>query len=117
MRESASTSAATEPRLVLDCGLDEQPADRHLTLDERGMKFRSRWQFTLGTQLAVGCEYQHPCQGCRVVRLEGIVVWCERRLRPADQAPAYETTVFFLELPDDLRESLREFSHRLPTAA
>lgn len=75
------------------------------------MKFVSRWCFTLGTQLAVGCQH-----GRRDVRLEGIVVWCERRLRPADQAPAYETTVLFLELPDDLRQSLREFSHRLTTA-
>jgi len=95
--------------LVLDCGLDEQPIDQALSIDERGMKFTSRWQFPLGTQLAIGCQSRHP----RLVRLEGIVVWCERRLRPADDAPAYETTVLFLELPDDLRQSLREFSYRL----
>lgn len=116
MRESASTSALSRARLVLDCGVDEQPIDRALTIDERGMKFTSRWQFPLGTQLAIGCQSRHPRLGQRLVRLEGIVVWCERRLRPADDAPTYETTVLFLELPDDLRQSLREFSYRLTAA-
>lgn len=116
MLESDITHAGFRARLVLDCGLDEQPADRDLTLDERGMMFVSRWRFTLGTQLAVGCQYRHPRFGLKDVRLEGIVVWSERRLHPTADVPVYETTVLFLELPDELRQSLREFSHRLTTA-
>lgn len=116
MRESASTAAATRAHLVLDCGLDEQTVRHPLRLDERGMRFISRWKFSLGTRLAIGCECDQPCLGRDGVRLEGIVVWCERRPRPADAAPDYETTVLFLELPDGLRQSLREFSHRLAAA-
>ncbi|MEQ1860958.1 MAG: hypothetical protein ABMA13_13565 [Chthoniobacteraceae bacterium] len=74
------------------------------------MIFRSRWQFALGTQLAVACEF-----GRRSVRLEGIVVWCEWHLHLPDECPAFETTILFLDLPDDLKQSLREFSHQLPS--
>jgi len=117
MSERVTAPSRSRAHLVLDCGVDEQSADRALRVDERGMDFTSRWRFAPGTELAVGCQYRHPRLGLQQVRIEGIVVWCERRMRPADQAPAFETTVLFLDLPDVLRRSLREFSHRLATAA
>ncbi len=113
---SVSFPVGPRAQLVLDCGLDEQPVDQEFTIDERGMRFSSRWQFSLGTQLAIGCQYGHPRLAKRGVRLEGIVVWCERQMSSGETTPTYETTVLFLELPDDLRQSLREFSHRLGTA-
>jgi hypothetical protein len=117
MRECDTTPAGHRAHLVLDCGLDEQAADPHLTLDERGMRFFSQWQFSLGTQLAVNCHYEHPQLGLVQVRIEGIVVWCERRPRPVDQAPVFDTTILFLELPDKLRQSVRDFSCQLAAAA
>jgi hypothetical protein len=40
--------------------------------------------------------------------IEGIVVWCE----PKD-GKRHESTLLFLELPDELKPSLREFSYQL----
>ncbi len=80
------------------------------------MRFISGWQFSLGTQLAVKCRYRHRLMGWSDVMAEGIVVWCERIGR-GDEQPAYDTTVLFLDLPDELRRSLREFSFHLETAA
>jgi len=48
---------------------------------------------------------------CHVL-IEGIVVWCERL-----DAKRFESTVLFLELPDELRPGLREFSYQLATHA
>lgn len=97
------------PALYLDYGADAQFCDDgELEISERGMRFQSRWQFEIGTQLAVGLTQKHPRLGLRRVALEGIVVWCERQ-----GGSGYESTLLFLELPDELRPSLREFSHTL----
>ena len=101
-------------RLVLDYGVDEQSCERGIAIDERGMRFVAGWKFSLGTQLAVKCRYDHPRLGWSDVTVEGIVVWCEHVGR-CDEQPAYETTVLFLDLPDELRRSLREFSFHLET--
>ena len=99
------------PSLCLDYGVDEQAGDESFSISERGMRFVSRWQFSLGTTLAVDCVWPHPRLGAMRVKLEGIVVWCE----PAeiDDGRAFDTTVLFLELPDELRQSVREFSFEL----
>ena len=98
------------PSISLDYGADETTGGADLSISERGMRFSSRWQFSIGTQLAVGCRWEHPRFGSRRLTLDGIVVWCERL---ADGT--YESTLLFLELPDELKESLREFSHTLAT--
>ncbi len=41
---------------------------------------------------------------------EGIVVWSEKL--PGDPA-SFESTILFLELPDELKQGLRELSYRL----
>jgi hypothetical protein len=104
--------AGSRAHLVLEYGIDEQTCDRGIAVDERGMRFVSGWQFSLGTQLEVKCRYQHPIVGWSDVMIEGIVVWCEEIGRTGDR-PAYDTTVLFLDLPDELRRSLREFSYHL----
>jgi hypothetical protein len=82
-----------------------------MEISERGMRFACCREFPLGTQLAVSMMHMHPRLGpCRMT-LEGIVAWCE----PCD-AERYESTVLFLELPDELRPCLREFSHQLATS-
>jgi len=44
------------------------------------------------------------------VTAEGIVVWCEPS---RDDDKAFECTLLFLDLPDELKQSLRELSCRL----
>ena len=102
--------------LVLEYGVDEQSCEQGIAIDERGLRFITRWQFSLGTQLQVKCRYRHPLLGWSDVLMEGIVVWCESVGR-GDEQPAYETTVLFLDLPDELRRSLREFSFHLESAS
>ncbi len=95
--------------LHLDYGADAQDCRRtDLEICERGMLFRSRWTFTIGTTLAVAIIQTHPRLGPRRMKLEGLVVWCESR-----PGHGYETTLLFPELPDELRPSLREFSQTL----
>jgi hypothetical protein len=113
MRDREFLPKACRARLLLDYGLDEQTCEDGIRIDERGMRFISKWQFSLGTNLAINCEYRHPEHGWGKVRLEGIVVWNERIDTPKQQCPAFETTVLFLELPDELRQCVREFSSLL----
>lgn len=111
MPEFESAPKCRFPSLCLDYGVDEQLCDNSLSFSERGMRFISRWQFSLGTQLSVACVWPHARLGTSRVTLEGIVVWCGR-IRDVEE-PAFDTTVLFLELPDELRQSLREFSFQL----
>ncbi len=73
------------------------------------MHFSSPREFTIGTQLDVLLRHMHPRLGLCHIHLEGIVVWCEPRVGQRCQ-----TTLLFLELPDEIRPALREFSHRAP---
>jgi hypothetical protein len=102
------TGTAT-PSLYLDYGADAQSCGfEDIDVSERGMRFTSRWQFSIGTQLSVLLVYKHPRLGHRRVTIEGIVVWCE-----PNAAKGHESTLLFLELPDELKPSLREFSFQL----
>jgi hypothetical protein len=109
--EFKSLPAHRCPSLCLDYGADEQPCGSTFDLSERGLRFVSRWQFSLGTTLAVSCVWQHPRLGALRVMLEGIVVWSESV--HDGEAKAFDTTLLFLELPDELKQSLREFSFAL----
>jgi hypothetical protein len=115
MYERDTLLNGSRTRLVLEYGIDEQTCEKGVAIDERGLRFIAGWQFSLGTQLAVKCRYRHPLLGWSDVPVEGIVVWCEPIAR-ADEQPAFETTVLFLDLPDELRRSLREFSYHLEAA-
>jgi hypothetical protein len=102
-----SVTVGLAPSFYLDYGADEEHGVcGSVEISERGMLFRSRWRFSIGTQLAVALEHMHPRLGLSRVTIEGIVVWCE----PIG-GQRYESTLLFLELPDELRPSLREFSH------
>ena len=100
------------PLLYLDYGADAQRCDfEDLDVSERGMRFTSRWQFSIGSQISVLLTHMHPRLGLCRMTVEGIVVWCE----PKGQK-GHESTLLFLELPDELKPSLREFSHSLTPA-
>jgi hypothetical protein len=117
MHERSLFPVGSRARLCLDYGVDEQLCESGLSLSERGMRFVARWHFAIGTQLAVSCLYEHPQLGWSRVRLEGIVVWSESIDEPDLTKRAFDTTVLFLELPEELKQSLREFSFLLEAAA
>lgn len=105
--EPESVSIGVAPNFYLDYGVDaERGTSGSVEISERGMRFTSRWQFSIGTQLAIALQHLHPRLGLTRVTVEGIVVWCE----PVGEK-RYESTLLFLELPDELRPCLREFSH------
>ena len=98
--------------MFLDYGVDSiRCGAGEVDVSERGMRFTTQWKFDIGTQLAVSLSELHPRLGLRRVAIEGIVVWCERK---PDQR--HESTLLFLELPEDVKAALREFSHQLAVA-
>ena len=110
-RESESVSRGVFPSLYLDYGADADGGhEAAVEISERGMKFSSHWQFSIGTQLSVALQHMDPRLGLARMTIEGVVVWCE----PA-AGKRYESTLLFLELPDELRNGLREFSHLVGT--
>ena len=109
MSHLATEISPPAPRAAIyldDVGDEQQCGEGEVEISERGLCFTSRWHFTIGTQLVVALLQMHPRLGLCRVQLEGIVVWCEER---GDQS--HETTLLFLEFPDEIRPSLREFSH------
>jgi hypothetical protein len=112
MFERESDPRRCVPLLYLDYGVDAQSCENGgIEISDRGMRLRSRWRFDIGTQIAVACVFPHPRLGAQRVTVEGIVVWCERT-----SAQCFESTLLFLELPEDLKQSLREFSFQLSAA-
>ena len=98
----------SRPALYLDYGADAQSCGDDLEISERGMRFQSRWQFDIGTQISVLMTQMDPRLGLSRMSLDGIVVWCEPLV-----GQSYESTLLFLELPDELKPSLREFSQSI----
>ncbi len=105
--EPESVPDGVTPSFFLDYGADaERGASGSVDISERGMRFQCRWQFSIGTQLSIALHHVHPRLGLSQITVEGIVVWCE----PTTEK-RYESTLLFLELPDEIRPFLREFSH------
>lgn len=67
-----------------------------ICLNDQGLVFRSRWQFDLGTQLAlrVCAQPKSPESGSVCVDLAGIVVSCDRMY---SRSVAYEVTLLFVD--------------------
>lgn len=93
----------TSPSIYLDYGVDGHDCTgQGFEICERGMHFYSQWQFTLGTQLAVSFAYQ-DCRGdIKRIATEGIIVDCKKIA-----CKCHLTTLLFLELPDKLREVVK----------
>src|SRR5690349_7492467 len=93
------------PRLssvVLDYGVDADAcAVDDGELSGRGMRLKSHWSVELGSQLAVAMVHPGPRASSRKVAIDAIVVWCE----PKGER-CYETTLLFLELPEDQNQYL-----------
>jgi|GEM_PF-1803227 len=90
------------PSIYLDYGADEHDcSEQGFEICERGMCFNSRWQFSLGTQLAVAFSHCDPDGKTRKITTEGIIVDCQQVA-----CKCYKTTLLFLELPESLRAVL-----------
>ncbi len=95
------------PSIFLEYGLDGASGeDASCEICERGMRFKSRWQFTLGTVMSIAFAY--PGEGARRFEAEGIVIDCT----PAGNQ-AHLTTFAFLDLPQELRQTLGKVARRL----
>jgi hypothetical protein len=98
--------------VVLDYGADAESCEEDaVEISERGMRLKSHWQFDIGTQLSIALVRPHPRLCRERVTVVAIVVWCE----PKGER-CYESTLLFLDLPEDFKQLLREFSLPLGTA-
>lgn len=97
------------PSLYLDYGADEHDCEEHeFEICERGMHFKTRWQFPVGTQLAVAFTFRDSEGKMQRTSTEGIIVDCERV-----GCDCHQTTLLFLELPDPLRAVIGDTSRQL----
>ena len=106
-REFPTTPTAHSQSICLDYGTDEASGSVSFSESERGFSLQSRWQFSVGTELALDCAWCDALLGARRMSIAGIVVCCERCAKAG-----YETTVLLLDLPEAARASVHEFSHR-----
>lgn len=92
------------PSFCLDYGADEHRcAESEFEICERGMRFYSHWQFSLGTQLAVAFSRRDADGKIQRLSARGIIVDCEQTA-----SRCHRTTLLFLELPDPLRTVIRQ---------
>jgi hypothetical protein len=103
MNCSPADSHDADVAIYLDCGIDcSLGYFGDLVISERGMIFRSRWRFCLGTQLALrlcvqgqGMEDYQVCE-----ELTGLVVSCEPYY---GRSCLFEVTVLFLDVPEPVQ--------------
>ena len=99
------------PALFLDYGADAVDGETAACeICERGMRFRSPWQFELGAVLHIAFAFEDG--SARRIEAEGLVVDCVK-----DEPGIYQTTLAFLETPRQLRDCLGKVSSRLRFSA
>ena len=94
------------PSLFLDYGADAVDGeDAACEICERGMRFKAPWQFQIGAVLHIAFALDDsPCR----IEVEGLVVEClETGVREK------QTTLAFVDVPQELRASLGKVSTRL----
>lgn len=101
-------SVSIQPSLFLEYGLDGTSGDdAACEVCERGMRFKSRWQFDLGAMLQIAFLFEGETAAHRSSRIEaeGMVIECKQE---GDRT--HLTTLSFLEPPKELRTLLGKFS-------
>jgi hypothetical protein len=110
LREAPALDLPRITSLSLDFGVDDQECtENSVEITESAMHMRTRWCFELGTQIAVSFVCQDPTHTKRRLTANGVVVGCEEC---GDSPKTFQSTLLFLELPDDLKQCLRELSCR-----
>lgn len=103
-QSSEPDPAGLSPSIYLDYGADGHSCSEDgFEICERGMRFSSRWQFSLGTQLSVAFSFQDSEGKIQRASTEGTIVDCEQIA-----CKCYMTTLLFLELAEPLRGMLHE---------
>jgi hypothetical protein len=102
-----SADSLIRPSIFLDYGTDGASGeDAECEVCERGMRFKSQWQFDLGTVLSIAFAFEEGSP--QRVEAEGIVIECT----PGGER-GHLTTLAFLDLPPTLRATLGKVSTRL----
>jgi hypothetical protein len=99
--------------IYLDYGIDCCFGNQgELVINERGIIFRSRWRFPLGTQLAIRiCAHAEGLQECPVCdEVTGMVVSCER---VNDRDRNFESTLLFLDISEPAQHGLCRVADQL----
>ncbi|MEI8233580.1 MAG: hypothetical protein WCH57_02715 [Verrucomicrobiota bacterium] len=100
-------SQPIRPALYLDYGVDAVDAeDAACEICERGMRFNSPWRFALGSVLRLAFAFEDG--EARRIEAEAYVVDCQ-----AGEGREYQTTLAFVEAPQELRDSLGKVATRL----
>src|SRR5690349_6873692 len=112
MKCSSLTGADADYTVYLDYGTDcFFGYFGQLSLNERGIRLKSRWQFNVGMQLALRVCVEGRCPNEPRVCEEviGLVVSCEPLL---DDPTWYEMVVLFLDLPLSIRQKFGRLGAR-----
>lgn len=107
IRGSHNPLAGRFAAVVLDYGADSQLCDDDaVEISERGMLLRTRWRFSVGTELSLAlvCAGEVEEDEPERFTVQGIVVWCEPL---AGTTGCFESTILFWELPEDVRQHLQ----------
>lgn len=104
-----NADSLVRPSIFLDYGVDGTCGeDAACEVCERGMRFKSRWQFSLGTVLSIAFAFDEGSP--QRVEAEGIVI----ESTTAGERE-YLTTLAFVDIPPALRTTLGKVSTRLET--
>ncbi|MDD5350279.1 MAG: hypothetical protein PHQ12_08725 [Chthoniobacteraceae bacterium] len=100
-------SQPIRPSIYLDYGADAVAAeDAACEICERGMRFKSPWRFSLGSVLRISFAFEDGAP--RRIEADACVAECL-----AGEGREYQTTLAFVEAPQELRASLGKVSTRL----
>ena len=112
-RSSDDFTPAVVPSIYLEYGVDEEACDdKEFKICERGMCFKSRWQFELGTELAISLASNEGDGQFNRIHAQGTIVGCER-VSPK----CYQITLLFVDFPDELRPAIHAIASRLERAS
>jgi hypothetical protein len=108
-REITAASSA----IYLEYGADEADCEQQeVGVCGRGLSFKSRWKFPLGTELAVVISFRDADGSETRVSVEGVIVECE----PVS-AHCWRTVLAFVDLSDDIRARVDDLASHLPHRA
>ena len=93
--------------IYLEYGADAHECSHSdLNISERGMVFKSRWQFAVGTQLSLLFAYKDLFGRPARTEVEGIVVDCEQIT-----TGGFNHLLIFPEITPELKAAIRDIHH------
>ena len=102
-------SAGPGASIFLDYGADGEKCDeRELRVCERGMCFKSRWQFDPGAELAIALTYRDRNGKLQRADLRGVIAECEKVCRCC-----FRITLLFVDLPESMQPVIRQIASLL----